>query len=215
MVHRLSVKVRFRLVSGVHTTGDQVKLWTDRVMVTDWKEGRRPVLPATTLKGFLRESAERILRGLGYPACDGSNPADLCDRCLVCEVFGSPRRRSPLRFFDANFGESITDVRMNVSLSRYRKTAYEERLFSTEIAWPKTFTACIEGWFDTPERARRAAGVLYLAARSGFAVGGARSRGLGWLELRDFEAFIDQEKLKHEDLVEESKGWLTSMERSV
>ena len=206
MPHRLRVEIKFALVSGLHITGEQGKLWTDKVLVVDWQEGRTPIVPATTLKGWLRESTERVLRGFGLPACDGSRPAVVCETCLACVFFGSPRRRSPLRFSDAELRDNMTDVRMNVSLSRHRKTAYEERLFSTEVVWQKVFTAHIEGWFDSQVEARRAATLLYLAAKAGFAVGASRSRGLGWLKLRDFTASVNGEKLHDEDFVAQSQA---------
>jgi CRISPR/Cas system CSM-associated protein Csm3 (group 7 of RAMP superfamily) len=212
MSTRLEVLLTFRLHSGVHVTGERAQLWTDKALVTDPQDGKTPVVPATTLKGWLRESAERLLRGLGHPACDGSRPAVMCGSCPVCALFGAPRRRPPLRFSDAVLKDSTTDVRMNVSLSRHRKTAHEERLFSTEVAWQRELTARIQGWFDSQAEARRAAALLYLAARAGFAIGAARSRGLGWLQLADFAASVDGEKLADEDLQNQSKAWMSQTE---
>lgn len=212
MSTRLEVLLTFRLRSGVHVTGEQGKLWTDKALVVNPQDGKTPVVPATTLKGWLRESAERLLRGLGQPACDGSRPAAMCGSCPVCALFGAPRRRPPLRFSDAVLKDSTTDVRMNVSLSRHRKTAYEERLFSTEVAWQKELTAHIEGWFTSREEAERAAALLYLAARSGFALGAARSRGLGWLKLENVAASVDGEKLADEDLRNQSTAWMAQTE---
>ncbi|MDR7416039.1 MAG: RAMP superfamily CRISPR-associated protein [Armatimonadota bacterium] len=212
MSARLEVRLTFRLHSGIHVTGEQAQLWTDKALVRSWKDPGHPVLPATTLKGWLRESAERLLRGLGQPACDGSRPGAMCGLCLVCELFGAPRRRSTLRFSDAVLAESRTDVRMNVSLSRHRKTAYEERLFSTEVAWQKELTAHIEGWFGSRAEAQQAAALLYVAARAGFAIGAARSRGLGWLKLKAFTASVDGKELSDEDLVAQSKALVSQTE---
>jgi hypothetical protein len=145
--------------------------------------GTKPIVPATTLKGWLREAAERILRGFGLNICDSSRADTVCSACPVCEVFGAPRLRSPIRFADAILEDPATDVRMNVSLSRHRRTAYEERLFSTEVAWHSRMRARIEGWLDSQERALQAAALLLLAAKAGYAIGAARSRGLGWIRL--------------------------------
>jgi CRISPR/Cas system CSM-associated protein Csm3 (group 7 of RAMP superfamily) len=215
MPHRLRVEMKFALISGLHITGEQGKLWTDKALPVDCLDGKSPIVPATTLKGWLREGAERVLRGLGQAACDGSRPGDGCGTCLICMVFGAPRRRSPLRFSDAQLRDSITDVRLNVSLSRHRKTAYEERLFSTEVAWQKELTARIDGWFGSTVEARQTAAVLYLAAKAGFAIGAARSRGLGWLRLDDFVAYVDDEKLENEDLVKRGKALVTQTEVTV
>ncbi|SNB73730.1 RAMP superfamily CRISPR-associated protein [Thermoflexus hugenholtzii] len=212
MPYRLQIETKFGLVSGLHITGEQSKLWTDRALVVDWRDGKVPIVPATTIKGWLRESAERTLRGWGQRVCDGSRPGEMCNACLVCEVFGSPRRRSPLRFSDAELREGMADVRMNVSLSRHRKTAYEERLFSTEVAWQRELAVHIEGWFGSRAEAQQAAALLYIAAKAGFAIGAARSRGLGWLELVDFTASVDGEKLLDEDLVAQSKALVSRTE---
>lgn len=200
MSHKLEIEMRFSLLSGVHVTGEQGKLWTDKTLVVDWFEGRRPVVPATTVKGWLRESAERLLRGLGVNACDGSTAQTICGTCVVCGIFGSPRRRSPLRFQDAVLSDAATDVRMNVSLSRHRKTSYEERLFSTEVAWQRILQAKVSGFFASVDDAKKATALLYFAAKAGFAIGAARSRGLGWLRLEEFEARLDGAVLSHEEL---------------
>ncbi|MDW8225347.1 MAG: RAMP superfamily CRISPR-associated protein, partial [Bacteroidota bacterium] len=93
------------------------------------------MIPATTIKGWLREAVERTLRGWGIRACDGSSPKSVCGMCPVCEVWGSPQKRSPLRFWDVKLSNALSDVRTSVSLSRYRRAAYEERLFSIEVGW--------------------------------------------------------------------------------
>ncbi|GIX08052.1 MAG: hypothetical protein KatS3mg115_2455 [Candidatus Poribacteria bacterium] len=180
--------MRFRLASGVHITGERVELGVDKAFVVDWHMDRSPVpiVPATTLKGWLREGAERVLRGVGLSACDGSSPQTVCGECLVCKVFGSPQRRSPLRFRDVRLREALWDVRANVSLSRHRKAAYEERLFFSEVAWQSGFEARVMGVFPSQEEALQAAALLYLPAQLGVALGAARSRGLGWVELEDF-----------------------------
>lgn len=209
MPHRLQIEAKFGLVSGLHITGEQGKLWTDKALVVSWGDGKTPIVPATTIKGWLRESAERLLRGWGQQVCDSSRPSEICGTCLVCKVFGAPRRRSALRFSDAELHEGMTDVRMSVSLSRYRKAAYEERLFSTEVVWQKMLTVRIEGWFTSLAEAQRTAALLYLAANAGFALGAARSRGLGWLKLEAFTVNVDSEKLSEEDLIAQSKALLS------
>jgi len=206
MVHKLRIEFDFELTSGVHVTGEEAKLWVNKALVLDWQEGKKPILPATTLKGWLRESAERILRGLGQSVCDSSRADGICGSCLICEMFGSPRKRSPLYFSDALLEDSATDVRMNVSLSRHRKTAYEDRLFSTEVAWPKQIHARIEGWFDSQDKAIQAAAILIMAAKAGYAIGAARSRGLGWIQLAQWKAKVDAQEISQKALYEQIRA---------
>ena len=210
---RLNVMARFEFISGFHVTGEWAELEVDKALVRDWRaldvpviSSTTPVIPATTLKGWLRDNVEKALRGLDVEVCDGSRPASTCGQCPVCEIFGSPRRRSRLRFFDARPEETKQDVRVNVALSRRRRTAYEERLFSTEVAWPAQMEVRIQGIFPSVELARRAAALLWLGARTGLALGAARSRGLGWLRLQAFSAEVDRSALSDEALAEEIRA---------
>lgn len=205
-MHTLEVTLCFRLHSAVHVTGEQAQLWTDKVLVRDWHGAQHPVLPATTLKGWLREAAERALRGLGVAACDGSSASTICGGCPVCEVFGAPRWRSPLRFSDAVLRDATTDVKTHVSLSRYRRTAYEERLFSLETAWQQAFIAQIRGLVPNAAYAGQAAALLWLGARMGYAIGAGRSRGLGWVHVEEFRACIDGQELTPEELAQALRG---------
>jgi len=205
-MHTLKVTLCFRLHSAVHVTGEHAQLWTDKVLVRDWHDAQHPVVPATTLKGWLREAAERALRSLGAAVCDGSSAGTICGGCPVCQVFGAPRRRSPLRFADAVLRDATTDVKMHVSLSRYRRTAYEERLFSLETAWQQTFTAQIRGLFPDIAHAEQAAMLLWLGARMGYAIGAGRSRGLGWVHMEKFRACVDGQELVPEKLAQALRG---------
>ncbi|MCS7263679.1 MAG: RAMP superfamily CRISPR-associated protein [Armatimonadetes bacterium] len=207
MAVRLNFEIRFRFRSGFHTTGDRVELWTDKAVALDWREGENPIIPATSIKGWLRENAERVLRSFGQKVCDGSQPATICGKCLVCELFGHPRKKSPIRFEDAILENSLSDARTNVSLSRYRKTAYEERLFTTEVAWANGFVFKGEGFFSTSQEAEKAATLLWLAARLGFAIGASRSRGLGWLEFEDFCAQCDGASIDVASLSKIASSW--------
>lgn len=205
----LEITLHFQLVSGLHITGERMELWTDKSLVLDWREEKHPVIPATTLKGWLRDGAERTLRGLGVDTCDSSRATTICGVCPACEVFGSPWQRSPLRFFDAELTNIPRDVRMSVSLSRHRKTAYEERLFSLEVAWGSIWAAKVQGLFPKSDKAEQAAALLWASARMGYAIGAARSRGLGWLCLKEFRATVDGKPCEDVALAETLKA-LTS-----
>lgn len=191
MSNWLEVTLRFRLASGLHITGERARLGVDKGLVVDWYDGQTPLVPATSIKGWLRAGAERALRGLGAQVCDGSSPSTLCGICPICRVFGHPRGRSPLRFENVKLEGASRQEKVSVSLSRRRRTAYEERLFSTEVAWHKVLETRIQGALGTQEEAQQAAAVLWLAARMGYTVGAAGSRGLGWLEWDHFGATVD------------------------
>lgn len=196
---RLDFEITFELASGLHTTGDRAELWVDKTLALDWHVGKRPIMPATSLKGWFRENAERILRGSGKKVCEGSSPSSICGKCFVCRVFGHPRRKAPLFFEDGRFGSDWSDTRTNVSLNRRRKTAQEERLFVTEVAWGRILTVKGWGFFATADEAVETAALLWLAAQAGFALGAARSRGLGWVKLREFNARCDGQRVCPEE----------------
>jgi len=195
----LKVEICFNCNSALHVAGERIELWTDKALVLDWIDMKRkiPIIPATSIKGWLRKNVERALRGLGVRICDASSNTF---ECPVCRVFGHPRMRSPLRFRDVKLIDSLTDVRTSVSLSRYRRTAYEDRLFSQEVAWVPKFKTHVLGIFQEEEDARIAAALLWLGAQMGFGLGGGRTRGLGWVELKDFTAQIDGKKMEQGEL---------------
>lgn len=199
MPHGLDITLHFQFRSAIHITGERAQLWTDKAMLLDWR-GQHAVIPATSIKGWLRDHVERTLRGLGREVCDSSDASSLCGRCITCQLFGSPRHRALLRFSDVLLHDDLRDIRMNVSLSRYRRASYEERLFSTELAWTPEFACKVDGILNDRQFAETAAALVYLGARVGFALGGARSRGLGWVSLAKYEARIDRQLLSDHDL---------------
>jgi CRISPR/Cas system CSM-associated protein Csm3 (group 7 of RAMP superfamily) len=132
--------------------------------------------------------------------------------CLACQVFGNPRQPSPLRFRDGQFVQNPdTMVRSGVSISRSRRAALPQRLFFVETTDPQPgeVVATIEGDFADPELARQAIALIVLAARSGFAIGAGRTRGLGWLE-RDkmrIEARIGDQTVENTLIEQYARLW--------
>ncbi len=202
---RLHVVLEFGAASPLHTAADRVELWADRVALRDWRG--KVTFAATSIKGWLRDSAERALRGMGCLACEGCAASTACGECLVCRVFGHPRGKSPLRFTDVFLAEPLTGVRTQASLSRRRRTAYEERLFSTEVAWSRTLRAEIDGIFEDEVSAGEAAALLWVAAKSGFALGAARSRGLGWVRLDRISVTRDGREMTESELADAVSKW--------
>jgi len=210
-VNRLEIELRIEIGTALHTTGNQRRLGVDKAQALDVQD--QPVLPATTLKGFLRARAEQILRSWGHQVCMGPGPDSMCGEnapCLVCRVFGNPRFRAPLRFRDAHPdspGDSALAVRSGVAISRYRRAAYPQRLFFLETAGPygTQWRALCEGYFSDRGAALEAAALVALAARWGYAIGGGRTRGLGWIEGVEVLAAVDGAPLEPSAL---ARFWL-------
>ncbi len=194
------ISASFKLSSPVHITGDRVAFGLDKALHLDPRDDKRPVIPASTIKGWLRHQVDAILQAAGYLTCGSVQPGRMCtdNPCLACKYFGNTRHPSPLLFKDAVVENHLVDYRMGVGLSRHRKAALEDLLFSTETASGTGFKALIAGILPAEDEAREIIALVYLACKAGFAVGSTRSRGLGCIETSAFEATIDESRVSSE-----------------
>ncbi|MCX7949849.1 MAG: RAMP superfamily CRISPR-associated protein [Treponemataceae bacterium] len=221
----MKLEINLEVISAicVGSTADVQGIGVDKATARD-EEGKL-MIPGSTLKGRIRWECERIGRALGLEICNPPRPDNMCphfwarknektDRfCILCEIFGAPGRRSPLKFKDAillkderlrdtpvlQAGKSVNErrsfdaqIRPGVSISRSRRTAFSQRLFFVETSTPNAhfrFKAEIEGHLPS-ERHR---GFLLAGIRALSFVGGGRSRGLGWV--RTEECFLDGRKI--------------------
>lgn len=211
MVH-LQIDVEIELRTAFHTTGNLRRLGVDKALARN-AEGQW-VIPATTLKGFLRENAEVLLHTWGHTVCIGPEPGNMCDAqalCAVCQTFGTPRHPSPLRFGDARpiSPEGETAIRSGVAISRHRRAARPQRLFFVETteAMPTQWYARCEGEFQDSNAAKATAALLTMAARWGTAIGGGKTRGLGWIKHMKLEATLNGNALSEADLLPFWQAW--------
>ncbi len=213
MVH-LKITLRFTWRTAFHTTGNRWRWGADKALARRY-DGTY-VLPATSLKGALREQAERLLRGHVH-ICTAPAPAQMCQDpnhlCLVCRVFGNPKRPAPLRFTDMDLDQKpeTTRIRAGVAISRRRRAAVPQRLYFVETTTPDFMEAhptTLDGFFREREEAEEAAALVMLAVRALPALGAGRSRGLGWLTEAQAECQIDGAPLKQEVIERYWKQWL-------
>ncbi len=215
MVH-LKIALRLKWRTAFHTTGNRWRWGADKALVQRYDDTY--VLPATSLKGALRDQAEQLLRGHVH-ICNAPDPGQMCsdleNLCLVCRVFGNPRRPSLLRFQDGvlrrkNIGEIETQIRAGVAISRRRRAAVPQRLYfvETTAAGPMEAQADIEGFFPSQQEAAEAAALVVLAARMLPALGAGRTRGLGWLETIEAECTMDGQPLAGTVLERYWNQWL-------
>lgn len=206
-MHQLKITMTFSLNSFMHTTGDRVAFGVDKAIYLDPRDGKTPAIPATSLKGILRYQIETILRANGNEVCEAPRADKMCkdkdDACIVCKIFGSPRIKSPLIFHDAVLKNSIVNSRMGVGIERRRKTAKEDHLFSYEIGSRNEFSTEIDGRFASEKVASTACALLFLGAKTGFALGSSKSRGLGWIEIKEFKAAVDDKEIRKEEVEKE------------
>jgi len=157
-----------------------------------------PVIPASTFKGRLRHEVERLaplLRPDEPPPCRAPTAETMCQGdgpvCPVCRLFGSPWQPSRLVFSDLTLTEPQFlqtveqpppgNLRYGVGLSRQRRVAEDQLLYTTEVfqpGTPLTLTGAISGELPPADRELLEAGLKSL-----FSIGGGKSRGLGWFDL--------------------------------
>jgi len=159
-----------------------------------------PYIPASTLKGRLRHTVERLARGLGYFVCDTHQ--DMCksvqDACPVCLIFGSPWLEGKLYFADLllsgppeilqplkeRHGSEwpSTVLRHGVGISRSRKVAADNLLYTTELFQPGipwVFKGTLCGAITMCNAAWVVAGLRAMQC-----IGGDSTRGLGWIDIQ-------------------------------
>jgi len=199
----LKITLLFKLKAPFHVSGDIVFFGVDRATYRLAREDRPLAVPASTLKGILRHRAEYVLRTVGQKVCEGSDPAGMCESnpCLVCQVFGSPRYRSPLRFYDSSI-EGMADVRMGTGIERRRRTIKQDLLFSYEIGYGRMLRAEITGVFPTRDEAMKACALVYMGAKASLSLGHGGSKGLGWIDVEDFASQLDGKPVPGEQVIE-------------
>lgn len=196
----LLIKIEALLASAFHTTADRLAFGVDKATYLDLVDIEKPSIPATSIKGVIRHQVESTLKGFGKNICFSPNPSNMCNSCIICKIFGSPKNPAKLVFYDAQLMNSTVDSRIGVSINRRRRTAQEEQLFSAEIAFGKRWKTEIKGILPSEDEALVATTLVFIGAKTAFAIGGSNSRGLGWIQLKDFRAYYDQKEFAVKDI---------------
>ncbi len=214
-MNSLEMEIRLNLKSPLHITGDRHIWGADKASACSSIHRDSYAIPASSLKGHLRSRAEVLLKTWGIEVCHSPEPGSMCsdpaDLCLVCRIFGNPRYRSTLRFSEALAPEeTISQIRSGVSISRFRRTSIDQRLFFTETVptEPESiWIAKVTGCFKNAQEAKEAAALVYLAAKSSPAIGGGKSRGLGSTGSWDVKLTLDTQHLSEDDLKPIWQSW--------
>ncbi len=158
-----------------------------------------PIIPATAIRGALRETLEALLRGAGEEACSGGNglrpkqvaPSpvpcilDHGNRCNACQLFGT--QRAAIESKDRAFSELILgearpvpgsqvqwSLRPGVCISRQNRSAEDKLLFVQKVVAGGGTEFVAEGHLLTDQLKNR----LDAAVKSTTHIGAGRSRGL-------------------------------------
>lgn len=147
-------------------------------------------IPASTLKGIWRHACEAITRGQGERVCNSPRAEAMCsdDHCIICHIFGSPTLEAKIFItdlsVDAGFVVEPTEIRNGVTINRSRLTAEDQRLYFTETSLSRantTFSGDVTLASQVTDEQIRLlkAGLRYIHA-----MGSGKSRGLGWLDIK-------------------------------
>ncbi|WP_411574812.1 RAMP superfamily CRISPR-associated protein [Streptomyces fradiae] len=141
---------------------------------------RRDLLPASSLKGLMRDSAERLLPGLPD---------------LVEHVFGGPWKPTAWAWSSARFpGEPSVKTRARVSLDEETGAAKRDHLLYGEEVWARTAEFEVTRHALLPQSPLSEddhLAVLACAAAGVHSIGSDRRRGLGWVECTTAEPVMD------------------------
>ena len=163
----------------------------------------RVFIPASSIKGALRSSVERICKSLGFAICSidkkGGKPEyNICTEkksCISCIIFGSTNMASRVLIKDAlpldrlEEGKGIT-IKPGIALHRETKTVIRGALFRTEVVDPGAKFS-LEIIIVNPEKWML--GLIYagLKAIETTGLGGQVTRGPGKVK------FVIDEIVKH------------------
>ncbi|MHA1757000.1 MAG: RAMP superfamily CRISPR-associated protein [Promethearchaeota archaeon] len=200
---KIDIIAKLELNKYFHTTGERLEFGIDKAIYIDPKSINEKekilLIPATSIKGLIRSNVETILRLYNKNICKPPRPENMCNdknnSCIICRIFGSPKIKSPLIFTDALVSNSIIDNRIGISIDRYRKITKEQQLFSYEIGYGIEILIKINGVFNNEYDALNALALIYLGIKSSFALGGLKSRGLGWFKLKTFNARVNENEI--------------------
>lgn len=187
------------------------------------KNGRQqPIIPASAFKGRARHQCEQLLRTLQaneHAVCHAPDPANTCPLdshwlnkyCPVCQLFGSPKRPSPLTFTDWKWQGRLeaapTLIRTGVSIRRNRRVAEPQRLYDLEAVDPagKRYEGRVSGHLPANDIQPLTA-LLWAGIRSLKTIGGGRSSGLGRVQLQ-VEVRVDGRKVEDDWLRDGLNHW--------
>ncbi len=156
--------------------------------------GGKPYIPATALKGIIREKFSSYLKMLGEDSCTGKEMANTPCKCPCCVLFGKAGFQPSRVFLDhltaAQETEPVLSLRTNVAIDRKLQNGKDGMLVGTKVVEPRDrqgslmqFSGKMVVWYagDT-ENLQKTEFLLMESVKSVIEIGGGKSRGFGLVE---------------------------------
>ncbi|MEK9149969.1 MAG: RAMP superfamily CRISPR-associated protein, partial [Candidatus Desantisbacteria bacterium] len=175
---RKIIKGKLIFDSGLHIGSGDAGDWGDSTIIKT-KEGK-PFIPGTTIAGMFRQLAEdnfpeqEVEALFGYVKKIDESTQSLASRLIFCDAFSS--------------NEISPGYRNGVGIRRDRLTARDKALFSLETVEKPIFDFKLI--IDNPQDddMKMLEPILAEFQSGRVAIGGDKSRGLGWLKLSCLES---------------------------
>ncbi len=198
MEHRLEIEIGIRFSNRWRSGSGEGNILVDRLIQLD---GRGlPFLPASTLKGVIRESCEKLSRTLGFPLPSNPHSVNLTDdgvfeplnetQSPVDRLFGNKYEAGGLVFRDARPADSTTPrsfFQTRTRINRKLRTVRDQHLFASQYAMPVALKSRLTGFHndltlieDTDPPFEYA--ILIAAIQMIDRIGGDKSTGAGYMQ---------------------------------
>lgn len=184
--YRITVKLQSPLHINGGTDADGIRV---PVMM-----GGKPYIPATAMKGIVREKFSSYLRMMGTDFCTGKENADTPCRCPCCVLFGKAGFQPSRVFLDHLTAtqdlEPVLSLRTNVAIDRKLQTGKNGMLVGTKVVEPKDrhgrqmqFSGEMTVWYAGGEdETKKTEYLLKKSIEAIIEIGGGKSRGFGLVE---------------------------------
>ena len=156
--------------------------------------GGKPYIPATAMKGIIRDKFSSYLKMMGTEACVGKENAEKPCRCLCCVLFGKAGFQPSRVFLDhltaAPNAEPVLSLRTNVAMDRKLQTGKNGMLVGTKVVEPQDrqgrqmqFSGEMAVWYAGDEaEMTKTEFLLTESVKSVIEIGSGKSRGFGLVE---------------------------------
>lgn len=193
--------------------------------------GGKPYIPASSIKGVLRNEAEKYARTLSYDVCNifdetngelelKKNKNDYTP-CIICSIFGGPTIASSVYINNAilkSKEDRLVESIRKVSISRVVGAQLSGRLYNLEYLIPyQEFDWSMKVInLNILEDSKKSNIIKYLInkmSKYGIAIGGRKSIGFGRVKIKEFTlkrySLTDNGKLVENDVTNDYKELLS------